>query len=545
MLTVASFAASCTSGWVDVSGSAEREDRAPEGNGNETSQTDRDRSTDAGKQSGSRPPMRRLTKRQYRRAARDLLPLERLPDLQLPRDDEVRSIPANTSRKLQTTQARYYFDAAESLGEAAVGSFEELTGCSPEPDPACIDDFIGGFGRTAFRRPLTDSERERFRQFYRTQADRRDPKIAVELLVRAILQSPQFLYRPVHSEGELNGFELASRLSFTLWNSIPDDRLLDAATAGELSTADGIEAQARRMLQDPRARDATVRFVMEWFGLNDLSSLPDDRFDEETKAAMRKQVHRFIETVLWEENGGLEDLFTADYTFVNAELADLYDETSAPDGDSLERISTRETDQRGGILTLPAFLAAHSKGTPSVDLGSFIQQELLCNTVPPMPDLDDLPEHEPDASSRKRAKKRMDHDKCGTCHKLMEGPGLAFDRFDRSGRLRSTDDHGNSLHNRTKMQFQLGGPRTDVDGPEELEHLIAESEDFSRCAARNLYLAIEGVDPATAESRDASEIRAILSEKEGSNTDGSKTDRGFREQLIAIVRSETFRSAGH
>lgn len=537
VLTVASLAASCTGGWIDISGSADRENRAPGVDGGTTSGTNPDRSPDAGNTSESpaaRPPMRRLTKRQYRRAARDLLPLESLPEMQLPKDDEVRSIPANTSRKLQTSQARYYFDAAESLGEAAVGPFEELTGCSPEPDPACIDDFIGRFGRNAFRRPLTDSERERFRQFYRTQADRRNAKVAVELLVRAILQSPQFLYRPVHSEGELDGFELASRLSFTLWNSIPDDRLLDAAAAGELSTADGIEAQARRMLRDPRARDATVRFVMDWFGLSDLSELPDDTFDDQTKRAMRQQVHRFIETVLWEENGRLEDLFTADYTFVNAELAAIYENATAPDGEQFRRVSTRDNDQRGGILTLPAFLAAHSKGTPSVDLGAFIQQELLCNTVPAPPDeLKNPPSLGPEASSREWANARMDHKQCGTCHDMLEGPGLAFDRFDRTGRLRSTDEHGNSLHNRTKMQFELGGPQTPVDGPEELSDLIAESEDFSRCAARTLQAAVEGIDPETAPSRDAAELRAIRSGVEG----------GFREQLIALVRSETFRSA--
>jgi len=356
---------------------------------------------------------------------------------------------------------------ADRMASAAVGHLATLVPMScnlgataaAEQD-SCVKAFIEKFGLRAFRRPLLDSEKAELFALYRTlravdstvtMAD------AVGGLIKGMLQSPQFLYHwelaePAQKDGLLVRFgeyELASRLSFFLWASIPDDQLYAAAAAGQLSDAKSREAQVRRMLADGRARDAIADFHVQWLEIAGLPGLTKDgsytRYNAAVGQAMIDETIAFARSVLHgpAATGKLQDLFTSTSTFMNGPLAALYG-VAGVSGDKLVPAQV-PAKERAGILTQGSFLASHADGDFShpVRRGVTILRHVLCQEIP-SPDnvmVPPLPERPRGITTREFYSQ---HSKfgalCATCHDAIDPMGFAFENFDAVGQYREMEE---------------------------------------------------------------------------------------------------------
>jgi hypothetical protein len=397
-----------------------------------------------------------------------------------------------------------YQKAAETVAAEAVSSLDKLTGCGQNRTNACARNFIDDFGKRTFRRPLTQQESDSLFEMFRQTRSTYNFRAGVRMTLKVMLQSPAFLYRlergePADQPGDpvvaLSDWEIATRLSYLLWNSAPDQELLAAAEAGKLSTADDIEIQARRMLSDRRARDTMTEFYLSWLGLDGLDELqvPDEAFDDAMRESMTAETRAFIDQVIWEDHGNYQRLLTAPFGFVDRNTAALYG-VDAPQGDGLVR-HDMDTSKRLGILSQPAILASHSEGAPPVYRGLFVLNAFICGTVPAPPaDFIDPPETYEGQPEREIAQARMAHAQCGACHKPMEGLGLAFNQFDGLGRFRTMDGHGNP-----------------VSGKDIAHGVYDVAEVADKCTAKKIENAL------------------------------AATNGDVREVLVTIVRSDSFR----
>jgi len=325
---------------------------------------------------------------------------------------------------------------------------------------SCVKDFIEKFGLRAFRRPLLEKEKSDLLALYRTLRGL-DPTVtmaeAIGGLIRGMLQSPQFLYHWERSDlAQKDGllvrygdYELASRLSFFLWASIPDDKLFAAAAGGQLADPKMLQAQARRMLADPRAKDAISDFHMQWLELAGLPGLTkDESYTKYTAAvgqAMLDETVAFAQSVLYGPGatGKLSDLFTSTNTFMNGPLAALYNVTGVT-GDKLmpAKASAKE---RAGILTQGSFLASHADGDFShpVRRGVTVLRHVICQDVPPPPDnvmIPPLPERPQNVTTREFYSMHSKYGAlCASCHDVIDPMGFAFENYDAVGQYRETE----------------------------------------------------------------------------------------------------------
>lgn len=296
-------------------------------------------------------PLQRLTPAQYGNAVRDILGYAAdVSGLDLP--EKVGPFDANFSAPVSTVLVEQYRELAETVAKQA-----DLSEALPCEDEACLESFVGSFGRRAFRRPLTAAEQA----IYADLAAQEDTAIeGARVVVEAMLQAPHFLYQlelglpDDDADGlvALGDYELATRLSFFLWNSTPDDALLDAAAAGELQTGEGLQAQAQRLLADGRARTAVGDFHAQWLGIDHLGDADKDpavypQFDGAMAQAMLDETRRFTSTVVLQGDGSLETLLTADYTYLEPPLFELYEIAQPPDHDSGMPVSLAGTSRAG------------------------------------------------------------------------------------------------------------------------------------------------------------------------------------------------------
>lgn len=310
--------------------------------------------------------------------------------------------------------------------------------------------------RRAFRRPVEAGDVSLIVQLVTSAVERGESfERAMQLGLQAILISPEFLFRvetPVHPDDftevqDVGSFELASRLSYFLWSTMPDDELLRAAEQGSLTDADGLLAQVQRMLQSPRSQSLVTNFAGQWLHLRNLSDVRPNRqlfpeFNEQLAADMQRETMLFMEHLLREDRSLLE-LLTADYTFVNGRLADLYG-LSDVTGDEFQRVSLTDLPRRGvlthaGILTLTSDPAR----TLPVKRGKWILETILGQAPPPppanVPALSETEEASPEASLREQLARHREDAACAGCHQAMDPLGLAFENYDAIGRWRETD----------------------------------------------------------------------------------------------------------
>ena len=399
-------------------------------------------------------PLRRLTAFEHRNTLADLFPNLELPDYELPLDDRREGFDNNADALIPSKlHIEQYNAAAEKIADLAVQDLPALIDCTPDTDPNCSVRFVSEFGARAFRRPLTSAEVDAFRVFFTGPPGDTDFAAGVETTIQLMLQAPQFLYRiELHEAGgapgslaPLDGYQLATRLSYFLWSSMPDQALLAAAANGQLATPAQVEVEVRRMLDDPKAERAFLHFFRQWGELDrvDLvSKLEDDGYDDATRSALREEFDRFVRDVLGHGEGSFGDLLQSPRTFVNDRLAGLYG-VAGPGPDTWAEVELDPT-QRAGILTQPAFLAGHGHPlNPSpVKRGNFVLQNLLCTNVgspPPIAEAMGSPKPMPGMTNRQVYEELTKADQCIACHKVINPVGFAFEHYDTMGRFRELD----------------------------------------------------------------------------------------------------------
>ncbi|MEO8256378.1 MAG: DUF1592 domain-containing protein [Acidobacteriota bacterium] len=405
---------------------------------------------------------------------------------------------------------------------------------------SCAKTILTTLARRAYRRPATDVEINRLIGFYQTERQKGGGFDAgIEQALAFVLVSPQFLFRFEHdpdgaapgSVFRISDLELASRLSFFIWSSIPDDQLLNLAIQGKLQNDAVLAQQVKRMLADQRARSLGSNFAGQWLYLRNLKSLRPDEdvfpdFDDNLRQAMQRETELLFENVVLEDHSVLE-LLSADYTFVNERLARHYGLPNVY-GDQFRRVAVRD-DYRRGLLGHGSILALNSYAnrTSPVTRGKYVLTNIL-GTPPPEPPPNVPPlEEKPGKplTMRERMEAHRESPACASCHKLMDPIGLSLENFDGIGRWRTTDagvaiDPSSTLWDGSQ-----------VNGPAGLRQaILSRPEQFARTATEMLltYALGRGLDYS-----DMPIVRAIVK-------DAARGNYRFSSLVTAIATSAPF-----
>jgi hypothetical protein len=347
----------------------------------------------------------------------------------------------------------------DSTGAGDTPSRRRIFACHPASAAAeedCARRILSPIIRRAYRRPVTGADLQGPMAFYRDGRSGADFEAGIEMALRAVLVSPEFLFRierdaPAGASGpvrRLTDVELASRLSFFLWSSIPDDELLDLASQGKLSDPRVLQQQVRRMLADKRSEALVTNFAAQWLYLTNLDSVtPDPRlfpdFDDNLRQAMRRETELLVDAIVREDRSVL-DFLNADYTFVNERLAKHY---GIPNiyGARFRRVHLDGSMNRGGLLTQASILAVTSFATRTspVVRGKWILTNILGTPpAPPPPKIPQLKEAKDDGkmlTMRQRVAQHRANPACASCHNLMDPVGFALENYDAIGRWRTKD----------------------------------------------------------------------------------------------------------
>jgi len=497
--------------------------------------------------SPGRSPLRRLSNAEYRNTITDLFAnvpavLALVPTATINFPSEPESLGFRNSGDYLTVPslaAQTYQDAAEQIAEAAASATNFVTCANGTQDATCATSFINSFGKQVYRRPLAADDTARYRTLYdKAISSGYDFKTGIEWIVFAMLQSPQFLYRfelgstPVGSYAKPTQYEIASRLSYIYMQSMPDATLFAAAEAGQLSTPAQIEAQARRMLADPKG-GRLLDYFEQWLDTDTLTDIVRDgtvypNLDPTLPALLQGETRAFAADLLT-SGGNFEALFTAPYTFANAALAKHYGLTG-PTGSAYERI---DAPGRAGVLT-QGMLLAHDKATRTsiVRRGLKIRTDVLCQIVPaPPPDVDlsSLDKTATGVSQRDRLEAHRTVASCAGCHNLMDPIGVVFEGFDAVGRARTVDEMGLPV----VIASEVSGTQ-DADGPVAdpgaLGALLAQSAQVRGCYVTNNFRFFYGHE---VEQADACSIARLLVDFKGSGYN-------LTELLVALTRTDAF-----
>jgi hypothetical protein len=421
------------------------------------------------------------------------------------------------------------------IGTWAADDGAAISGCNGSyGTPACIDEFAARFAPQAFRRPVGDDEVAALRAVFDANETEHGYDYAFGSVVRTVLLSPDFIYRTeIGQPGgsgrvKLTDYEIASAISFSLTDHGPDDALMAAAAAGELSSPDERETHVRRLLS--QSAPMWQRLFREWLGLTRLTTAAQGSgIDPALTALMEEEYDAFVSEVVVQQKGSLRDVFTADYTWARPDLADLYG-ASHP-GNGLARIEL-DSKTRAGLFTQGAWLASHATVLDNyvVRRGMGIFRDALCTDIVPPSGIDVEEENDklvpPDATVREAVEARAAEPVCGGCHAVPDPIGLAFEEFDHAGRLRTEYDDGRPIE--SDVDVPRIGP---VDGGAELARLLVDDEDFQLCFVRRFTQVFVGHDmgspkkvPWIAEAFDA-----LLA-----------SDLSLEEFVVAFVRHDAY-----
>jgi Protein of unknown function (DUF1592)/Protein of unknown function (DUF1588)/Protein of unknown function (DUF1595)/Protein of unknown function (DUF1587)/Protein of unknown function (DUF1585) len=502
-------------------------------------------------------PLRRMSNREYLNALADLFP-DQSPALPpLPADTDVAGF-ENAAEAQQPSDVRIArFEAIANLYAAGAtrdaAAVQAQVGCdswtTPTQQAACARQLIERAGRKLFRRPVTAEEQDRFTLRFAAWTASIDFEAAVQLTLAAMLQSPQFLYRPepvaLPSRGApvfapVEPYAMASRLSFFLWESVPDEPLLEAAAHDQLRTEDQVRAQAERMLDDPRARRMLWDFHRQWLGLERVLSdehqvrtpAIDPGWTASTPAAVLEESRQFVENVA--PGGTLRDLLTSRRAWVNGDLARIYGVPAPADPAAWQEVELPAAE-RAGLLTRAAFLAgtSHRGGTSPPIRGNAIQLRLLCRlAVSPPPGADlSMPTATPDdgpKTNRMLFEARTSPPQCQGCHVGLNGFGFGFEHYNAAGGFQSQEQG---------LPIDATGAitGTDVDGPFDgalaLSAALGDSEQVYHCAAQQWLRFALGRAPV---GEELLIVNALSAQFFGSGGD-------LRALALDIVTAPTFR----
>lgn len=422
-----------------------------------------------------------------------------------------------------------WIEAAERLAtETAAAAMSNtatrgaLVGCIPS-EPGCLENFTRTFGRRVLRRPLTEAEIVEFTNLTPVVLERGDHWLAAEVVMRRLLQDPEFLFR-VESPSALNQFEIASRLSFFLQGATPPDWLLDLAAAGELSSDAQRRAAGRRLLDEPRGRAHVLAFHAMWLG---YTSLPHS---VELNAAMTAETNALVNKVVFDDRADYRTLFTSDATFVNGTLAAHYGLNVPVAGSAWVPYGM---SGRKGVLSHGALLSNGVKqnDTSPTLRGKWVRNRLFCEEIPEPPPnvVADVPPPAMGGLVCKKDRYQV-HDSvqsCAGCHLQMDPIGFGLEQFDRAGRFRSAEaDHPECLITGDGSLTGFGAFR----GPAGLADLMVNTGNVESCVVKQVFRYSVGRRET---GEDAALLRVIT---DGFNEKGRK----FDELLLDFVSHPTF-----
>jgi hypothetical protein len=522
--------------------------------------------------------LRRLTHSQYNNTVRDLLGDYSRPADRFPPEDFVNGFKNQLrTQGVPPLLTEAYSAAAEKLALNAfrAGDVNGLVPCKPASarDARCRDQFLQGFGLRAFRRPLTDVELRRYTALFNVQAAKTGKFLdGARVVVEAMLQSPKFLFHVESGPGRLRAegasaearssperaeagtfrdYAIASRLAYLLWDTMPDRRLFDAAANGELRTPEGLERVARNLLEQPPAHQAVDEFFAQWLRFDRALSAVKDRrrypeFTPELAAMMVQETRMLLGNLVWND-GNFMEAFTAEYSFLNADLARLYG-VPAPSGE-FELVRFPADSRRSGLLGQASFLASNAGPveTSPTARGIFIREQLLCQHVPnPPPGVNtQVPEPTEDRplARRQRMQAHVENPTCASCHRLMDPIGFGLENYDAVGRWRDKE----------AIEFEIPGAKgkaasktieLPIDGkgeiaglansafsePRAIGRLLGESRACQECVVKQLFrYAFGRVETAA----DRETVRSTVAAFRESRFK-------FKELLVALVRSPQF-----
>lgn len=494
-------------------------------------------------------PIRRLTQREYNNTVRDLLGDNTRPADGFPPDDHLEAVTDNyafpVAPVVDSLLASRLRDAASSV--AATADLSKLLPCTPTAsnEQVCLGQFLDKFGTRAFRRPLLPAERTRLTDLFQMSrtGEALDFNGAIRTVIEGMLQSGPFLYhwelgsQAPAVEGNLvrlGPYEVASRLSYFLWASMPDDTLLTAASSNQLNTEDQVKQQAMRLMADAtRARPNFQIFYDQWLGLDQLPGRTKDaatypQFTDPLKTAMAGEIDALVASVALDGDGRLDSLLTSTTAMITPALGTVYGMKMS--GTAAQQVQL-DSNERSGLLTRAGFQALFggAAGSNPVKRGVEIYKRLLCGHLDPPPG-NVLPPK--DASQGGTTRQRFaEHDSqacAASCHKIFDHYGFAFENYDGIGQFR-TMDNGQPVD--ASGSVTLDGKAVTFTDGRQLSQLIAKSQDATTCFASQA--AAFGLGREVVDADRASVAAAVSAYNSGS--------KGIRDAIIAFTASRTFR----
>jgi hypothetical protein len=485
---------------------------------------------------------RLLTRLQYDNTVRDLLGDGSAPARGFPAENTLLGFGNNAdAHRANLLLTEEHVTAAEGIAARAVAAgVDALLPCEAgDRSEACVSRFIVEFGYRAFRRPLREEESQPLLELFRSGSAWGFDK-ALELVIQAFLQSPQLLYR-TESLAEsnagrvgksailLDSYQVASRLSYFIWNTMPDAELFALADGGQLTNEEVVRAQASRMLDDERARGTVADFHEQWLGMGQFAGLsrvvPGADADNGLNASWGASLAQFVQSVFWDEGGDLQALLGSKSVFVDEPLAALYG----------VQAGVYEDENRAGILTQPGLMAllAHADQSAPVQRGKFVREQLLCQLLPPPPpDVDTTPpDPDPAATTRERFRQHSADTRCASCHRLLDNVGFGLEAFDHLGRFRS-EENGLPI-DATGNLVSAGDPAVEgeFDGALELTSRLAASPQVEACLATQWFRYGMGRAEQQADACSLEQVRSAFASSGGS----------FRELMVSLATSDAFR----
>lgn len=487
-------------------------------------------------------PIRRLSNAEYQNTIADLFGDEALAT-------EVSTLLPSTTislgfhngaKFLQVSQsvATAFMDSAEKIAETV--SVKPFSTCDASEGKACATKLIAELGLKIYRRPLSPEEVTA----YETQYDKGEAEggfqSGMNWVIFTMLESPYFLYRVEFGQAASGNtitrpshYEMASRLSYLLWQSMPDDELFQAAADGKLGTKEEVANQARRMVQDPKAKRVRL-FFEEWLDLDTVPSMQrDDATFPEWNAELGndfvQETRAFIDSVLWEGTGDFHELMTAEYSFLNANLADHYG-VSGPTGAEFVKV---QMPGRAGLLTQGGVVAAHDRTnrTAIVNRGLKIRTDVLCQTIGPPPN-DVIPKLEEPTADATQAERLAEHRKnpaCAQCHDLTDPVGVSFEGFDALGRSRTKDEWGVPVITQSEIT-KIDGTNLPVANAQELAEVLANSKEVRECFTTQTFRFFYGRAEADADGCSQKQLNDAF----------AKSSYSVTELLVALTQTDAF-----
>jgi hypothetical protein len=472
---------------------------------------------------------RRLSASEVRHSLQDLFVDVDLSDVVLPPDPR----PGDFDNNVDALQpSALWVEALHAVAEQSAARVLEradvVVGCDPS-DAACSTAYVEHLAGRAFRRAVDDEELADLHSFFNEAPGLSDPRAGLTLAVEYVLQSPGFLYRVdrTGADGHVDATSLASRLSYFLWGTMPDDELRNAAIEGRLDSKAEIEGQVNRLLDDERAKDAVLHMAGQWLDFERLDrtvKADADGFTAELRAGFAFEQDMLVKETLFAQNNDVTALLNTTEAYVNDAVAALYGVAPSVDGSAVYLPA-----ERGGLLRRGGFLAAHAHPThPSpVQRGVFVLDRLLCTELGAPPAAADVSPPVPGAAgqqtNRHVVEERTAGNSCIGCHSLINPIGFALETFDTVGRVRS-DDFGLPIDDSGRV-FGV-----EVQGAQGLVNELTTDSRVQRCAVRKLLVAAWG----TLDADQACLVDDII-----------KTSRstGLRDLLFAIATHDSFRAA--